>query len=200
MAQQHFSVFGKGNEKNRETKNPSHFFPCARIAPLFFPILKHQHRPPPWSGSSCCKTGRGRRGRPSTTSRSRTRRSTRSSTRCIGSWSTGTPSSPTSSSSVHTKSSTGDMQVYLILDEFILAGELQETSKRAIIERMGELEKLEWGEIGWDIIRDKPVLPYQRVTYILFVQFFVPVVLLSLLHLNPSGLCVCKYPFIVSWG
>ncbi|CAN6339959.1 unnamed protein product, partial [Urochloa humidicola] len=33
--------------------------------------------------------------------------------------------------------------VYLILDEFILAGELQETSKRAIIERMGELEKLE---------------------------------------------------------
>jgi len=29
------------------------------------------------------------------------------------------------------------------LDEFILAGELQETSKRAIIERMGELEKLE---------------------------------------------------------
>ncbi|WVZ88922.1 hypothetical protein U9M48_035389 [Paspalum notatum var. saurae] len=34
-------------------------------------------------------------------------------------------------------------KVYLILDEFILAGELQETSKRAIIERMGELEKLE---------------------------------------------------------
>ncbi|KAL1351731.1 hypothetical protein HN51_015603 [Arachis hypogaea] len=33
--------------------------------------------------------------------------------------------------------------VYLILDEFILAGELQETSKKAIIERMGELEKLE---------------------------------------------------------
>ncbi|EOA36533.1 hypothetical protein CARUB_v10011582mg, partial [Capsella rubella] len=33
--------------------------------------------------------------------------------------------------------------VYLILDEFILAGELQETSKRAIIERMSELEKLE---------------------------------------------------------
>ncbi|KAI5392789.1 AP-2 complex subunit sigma [Lathyrus oleraceus] len=36
-----------------------------------------------------------------------------------------------------------DMKVYLILDEFILAGELQETSKKAIIERMGELEKLE---------------------------------------------------------
>ncbi|XP_016204798.1 AP-2 complex subunit sigma isoform X3 [Arachis ipaensis] len=34
-------------------------------------------------------------------------------------------------------------KVYLILDEFILAGELQETSKKAIIERMGELEKLE---------------------------------------------------------
>ncbi|KAJ3682621.1 hypothetical protein LUZ60_015194 [Juncus effusus] len=34
-------------------------------------------------------------------------------------------------------------KVYLILDEFILAGELQETSKRAIIERMGELEKLD---------------------------------------------------------
>lgn len=34
-------------------------------------------------------------------------------------------------------------KVYLILDEFILAGEIQETSKRAIIERLGELEKLE---------------------------------------------------------
>ncbi|XP_071688094.1 AP-2 complex subunit sigma [Rutidosis leptorrhynchoides] len=34
-------------------------------------------------------------------------------------------------------------KVYLILDEFILAGEFQETSKKAIIERMGELEKLE---------------------------------------------------------
>ncbi|CAM5999830.1 unnamed protein product, partial [Sphagnum balticum] len=32
-------------------------------------------------------------------------------------------------------------KVYLILDEFILAGELQETSKKAIIERMGELER-----------------------------------------------------------
>ncbi|GBG65241.1 hypothetical protein CBR_g50283 [Chara braunii] len=34
-------------------------------------------------------------------------------------------------------------KVYLILDEFILAGELQETSKKAIIERMNELDKLE---------------------------------------------------------
>ncbi|KAL9272962.1 AP-2 complex subunit sigma-like protein [Drosera capensis] len=34
-------------------------------------------------------------------------------------------------------------KVFLILDEFILAGELMETSKKAIIERMGELEKLE---------------------------------------------------------
>ncbi|ERN02612.1 hypothetical protein AMTR_s00391p00008660 [Amborella trichopoda] len=34
-------------------------------------------------------------------------------------------------------------KVYLILDEFILAGELQETSRRAIIERMGEFERQE---------------------------------------------------------
>lgn len=34
-------------------------------------------------------------------------------------------------------------KVYLILDEFILAGELQETSKKAIIERMTELERQE---------------------------------------------------------
>ncbi|XP_019174425.1 PREDICTED: AP-2 complex subunit sigma-like [Ipomoea nil] len=34
-------------------------------------------------------------------------------------------------------------KVYLILDEFVLAGELQETSKKAIIERLNELEKLE---------------------------------------------------------
>ena len=40
-------------------------------------------------------------------------------------------------------------KVYLILDEFILAGELQETSKKAIIERMGELEKLEWKIISF---------------------------------------------------
>lgn len=34
-------------------------------------------------------------------------------------------------------------KVYMILDEFILAGEIQETSKRVILERMEELEKLE---------------------------------------------------------
>mmetsp|Transcript_65367 Transcript_65367/g.206554 ORF Transcript_65367/g.206554 Transcript_65367/m.206554 type:complete len:144 (+) Transcript_65367:25-456(+) len=32
-------------------------------------------------------------------------------------------------------------KVYLILDEFILAGELQETSKKVILDRIGELEK-----------------------------------------------------------
>jgi len=34
-------------------------------------------------------------------------------------------------------------KVYLLLDEFILAGEIQETSKRVILERMQELEKLD---------------------------------------------------------
>lgn len=34
-------------------------------------------------------------------------------------------------------------KVYNILDEFILAGEVQETSKRVILDRMQELEKLE---------------------------------------------------------
>jgi AP-2 complex subunit sigma-1 len=34
-------------------------------------------------------------------------------------------------------------KVYALLDEYILAGEVQETSKRAIIERVRELEKLE---------------------------------------------------------
>lgn len=34
-------------------------------------------------------------------------------------------------------------KVYAILDEFILAGEVQETSKRVILERMKDLEKLE---------------------------------------------------------
>mmetsp|Transcript_11242 Transcript_11242/g.28391 ORF Transcript_11242/g.28391 Transcript_11242/m.28391 type:complete len:144 (+) Transcript_11242:223-654(+) len=32
-------------------------------------------------------------------------------------------------------------KVYLILDEFILAGEIQETSKKVILERLQELEK-----------------------------------------------------------
>ncbi len=34
-------------------------------------------------------------------------------------------------------------KVYNILDEFILAGEVQETSKKVILERVKELEKLE---------------------------------------------------------
>jgi AP-2 complex subunit sigma-1 len=34
-------------------------------------------------------------------------------------------------------------QVYAILDEYVLAGEVQETSKRQILERVKELEKLE---------------------------------------------------------
>ena len=34
-------------------------------------------------------------------------------------------------------------KVYAILDEYILAGEVQETSKKVILERMREFEKLE---------------------------------------------------------
>ena len=34
-------------------------------------------------------------------------------------------------------------QVYSILDEYILAGEIQETSKKEILERIRELDKLE---------------------------------------------------------
>jgi AP-2 complex subunit sigma-1 len=34
-------------------------------------------------------------------------------------------------------------QVYKILDEFFLAGEVQETSKQAILHRVQELDKLE---------------------------------------------------------
>jgi AP-2 complex subunit sigma-1 len=34
-------------------------------------------------------------------------------------------------------------KVYGILDEYILAGEIQETNKRVILDRMKELEKLE---------------------------------------------------------
>ena len=33
-------------------------------------------------------------------------------------------------------------KVYLILDEFVLAGELQETSKKVILERLQELDGL----------------------------------------------------------
>ncbi|KAK9815455.1 hypothetical protein WJX72_003930 [[Myrmecia] bisecta] len=34
-------------------------------------------------------------------------------------------------------------KVYLILDEFIMGGELQETSKKVILERLAELDKIE---------------------------------------------------------
>eukprot|EP01041_Mallomonas_annulata_P003133 gene3133-6168_t len=34
-------------------------------------------------------------------------------------------------------------KVYMILDEFILAGEIQETNKRIILDRLRDLEKLE---------------------------------------------------------
>ncbi|KAK9826785.1 hypothetical protein WJX81_000484 [Elliptochloris bilobata] len=34
-------------------------------------------------------------------------------------------------------------KVYLILDEFIMGGEIQETSKRVILERLNELERIE---------------------------------------------------------
>ena len=34
-------------------------------------------------------------------------------------------------------------QVYMILDEFFLAGEVQETSKQAILHRVQELDKLD---------------------------------------------------------
>jgi hypothetical protein len=35
------------------------------------------------------------------------------------------------------------LQAYLILDEFILAGELQESSKQVILDRIGQLEGLD---------------------------------------------------------
>lgn len=35
------------------------------------------------------------------------------------------------------------LQVYNILDEFILSGEVEESSKRDILERIRELEKLD---------------------------------------------------------
>ena len=35
------------------------------------------------------------------------------------------------------------VQVYAILDEYIIAGEVQESSKRVILERMRDLEKLD---------------------------------------------------------
>ena len=33
-------------------------------------------------------------------------------------------------------------KVYQVMDEFILAGEIQETSKKQIMERLGELESV----------------------------------------------------------
>lgn len=37
----------------------------------------------------------------------------------------------------------GNVQAYLILDEFILAGEIQETSKAVILNRLAELNMME---------------------------------------------------------
>jgi hypothetical protein len=34
------------------------------------------------------------------------------------------------------------VQVYLILDEFICGGEIQETAKKVILERLAELDKI----------------------------------------------------------
>ena len=34
-------------------------------------------------------------------------------------------------------------KVYLILEEFVLAGELQESSKKVILERLRELDRIE---------------------------------------------------------
>jgi len=35
------------------------------------------------------------------------------------------------------------LQVYLILDEFICGGEIQETAKKVILERLAELDKID---------------------------------------------------------
>lgn len=42
-----------------------------------------------------------------------------------------------------TRETTCHMQAYLILDEFILAGELQESSKHVILERISMLDTLD---------------------------------------------------------
>jgi AP-2 complex subunit sigma-1 len=34
-------------------------------------------------------------------------------------------------------------QVYLILDEFVMSGEIQETSKRVILDRLKELDSID---------------------------------------------------------
>ena len=44
------------------------------------------------------------------------------------------------------------LQVYQILDEYMLAGEIQETSKREILDRIREMEKREKGELAPDIL------------------------------------------------
>jgi AP-2 complex subunit sigma-1 len=46
--------------------------------------------------------------------------------------------SPTHAQTPHPHS-----QAYLILDEFVLGGEIQETSKKVILERLGELDRIE---------------------------------------------------------
>ncbi len=43
----------------------------------------------------------------------------------------------------------GMVQVYALLDEYILAGEVQETNKELIINRLKDIEKLEWDDIPW---------------------------------------------------
>jgi hypothetical protein len=65
-----------GNEPASYLRTDSLRFVLSCSSPWFdLPPLRRR------SGSSCCRTGRGRRVWPSTTSRSRIRRSTRSSTR-----------------------------------------------------------------------------------------------------------------------
>ena len=43
-------------------------------------------------------------------------------------------------------------KVYSILDEFMLAGEIQESSKREILDRVKFLEKMEWTH-WWEFLR-----------------------------------------------
>ena len=40
------------------------------------------------------------------------------------------------------------MQVYAILDEVFLAGEIEETSKQVVLTRLEHLDKLEWATHG----------------------------------------------------
>lgn len=50
---------------------------------------------------------------------------------------------PTKSAFVGVKLGSTRVQAYLILDEFILAGELQESSKHVILERISMLDMLD---------------------------------------------------------